>query len=162
MDADRGFMARLLTLCSLPRTNPFAWYFFVMNDPHVVALIYKIEHGPSVDYSKAEPLDREETNFRVQITNEEVRFEFKEHYATEDAARKAIKDYIRAWEFDAGLRRGPDYFKLKFDQPKIEDRNPTPGVIELSGHARTGVPTATGKLTVNIVEKHYPPRHRES
>ena len=98
-----------------------------MNDLHVAALIYKIEHGPSVDYSKAEPLDREETNFRVQITNEEVRFEFKEHHATVDAARKAIEDYIRAWEFDAGLRRGPDYFKLKFDHPQIEDPKPNDG-----------------------------------
>ena len=28
-----------------------------MNDPHVVALVYTIEHGPSVDYREAEPRD---------------------------------------------------------------------------------------------------------
>ena len=27
-----------------------------MNDPHIAALIYKIEHGPSVDYCKADAL----------------------------------------------------------------------------------------------------------
>ncbi len=28
-----------------------------MNDPHVVALVYTTEHGPSVDYREAEPRD---------------------------------------------------------------------------------------------------------
>ena len=126
-----------------------------MHDPHVATVIYKIEHGPSVDYSEAKPLDREETNFRVQITNEEVRFEFKEHYATEDAARKAIEDYIRAWEFDAGLRRGPDYFKLKFDRAQIEDRNPTPGAACV--HFRAGVPTVTIRATASSPCYPQPP-----
>ena len=126
-----------------------------MNDPHVAALVYKIEHGPSVDYSEAEPLDREETDFHVQIANEEVRFEFKEHYATEDAARKAIKEYIRAWEFDAGLQGGPNYFKLKFNHAKIEDRNPTPGVESVGLHLRAGMPTLT--IGVVCLSRCYPP-----
>ena len=124
-----------------------------MNDPHVVALIYKIEHGPSVDYSKAESLDREETDFHIQIANKEVRFEFKEHYATVDAARKAIEDYIRTWEFDVGLRRGPDYFKLKYDRAQREDRNPTPGVACF--HFRAGEPTVTVRAIVS--PPCYPP-----
>ena len=126
-----------------------------MNDPHVVALLYTIEHGRSVDYSKAKPLDHEETSFCVKIDNKQVRFEFKEHYATQDDARKAIEDYIRTWEFDAGLRMGPNSFKLKFDRAQIEDRNPTPGVVELSAHIRAGVPTITATLTV--VPPCYPP-----
>ena len=126
-----------------------------MNDPHVAALVYKIEHGPSVDYSEAEPLDREETDFHVQIANEEVRFEFKEHYATEDAARKAIEEYIRAWEFDAGLQRGPNYFQLKFNHAQIKDRNPTLGVGDVSVHIRSGVPTVT--VGVSVLSRCYPP-----
>ncbi len=31
-----------------------------MNDPHVVALIYQIEHGDSINYSDAGQLDVEE------------------------------------------------------------------------------------------------------
>ena len=27
-----------------------------MNDPHVVALLYQIDHGRSVDYRKAKPI----------------------------------------------------------------------------------------------------------
>ena len=98
-----------------------------MNDPHVVALLYTIKHGPSVDYLKAEQLEKKEPGFCVKITNQQVRFEFKEPYATEDAARKAIEDYVRAWEFSACLESGPDSFKLKFDYAEIEDRKPTPG-----------------------------------
>ena len=126
-----------------------------MNDPHVVALLYQINHSQSVDYRDAKPIDREEEGFCVKVENERVRFEFKEHYATEDAARKAIEDYIRAWEFSAGLRGGPNYFKLKFDHAQIEDRKPTPGVTNLYGHARTGVPTATATATVS--PHCYPP-----
>ena len=100
-----------------------------MNDPHVAALVYKIEHGPAVDYRKAESIDHEEAEFRAKIANEEVRFEFKEHYATEDAARKAIEDYIRAWEFGAGLENGPSCFKLKFDHAQIGGPKPDAGWV---------------------------------
>ena len=127
-----------------------------MNDPHVAALIYKIEHGPSVDYRKAESIDHEEAEFRVKIANEEVRFEFKEHYATEDAARKAIEDYIRVWEFGAGLENGPSCFKLKFDHAQIEDRNPTPGGLEL--HAQPlRFDMMLSKAILTVSRNCYPP-----
>ena len=127
-----------------------------MNDPHIAALIYKIEHGPSVDYRKAESIDHEEAEFRVKIAKDQVRFEFKEHYATEDAARKAIEDYIRVWEFSACLKNGPSYFKLKFDHAQIEDRNPTPGVVMVAAHpARYEV--KVGKATGVVSPACYPP-----
>ena len=101
-------------------------------------------------------MDHEETGFRVKVSNEQVLFEFKEHYATEDAARKAIEDYIRAWEFDACLRGGPNYFKLKFDHAQVEDQNPTPGVVELRGQPlRIGV--RLSKPTLKVSPPCYPP-----
>lgn len=103
-----------------------------MNDPHVVVLIYHIEHDNSVNYEKTRPLVRDEPAFRVKVKDEKVYFKLKEHYATESEARKSIKEYIRVWEFDAGLRGDPDDFKLKFDRAKIVDRNPTPGKISVS------------------------------
>ena len=129
-----------------------------MNDPHVVALWYRIEHGDSVDYGEAQPLDRAETGFRVKAEQGRVCFEFKDHYATKDAARKAIEDYIRVWEFEAGLLGGPHSFKLTFDRAQIKDRKPpppVPGVVSISAHTRAGVPTVTGK--VQVVRTHYPP-----
>ena len=50
-----------------------------MNDPHVVALIYRVEHGNSVDYREAEPLTREEPAFRVDVKDNQARFELKAH-----------------------------------------------------------------------------------
>ncbi len=132
-----------------------------MNDPHVVALIYRIEHGPSVDYSRAETLDHEEASFRIKIQDGSVRFEFKDHHATEDAARATIGDYIREWEFLAGLSGGADHFRLRFDYAEIEDRRPpvdsTPGVVSLRGSARLGSIRGRGTLTVTQRPRHYPP-----
>ena len=116
-----------------------------MNDPHVAALIYKIEHGPSVDYRKAESIDHEEAGFRVKIAKDQVRFEFKEHYATEDAARKAIEDYIRAWEFGAGLENGPSCFKLKLVHPVNGEVPPVKGrPWKLPHYANRGKTSSSG------------------
>ena len=126
-----------------------------MNDPHVAVLIYKIEHGDSIDYSKAKPLDHEEAGFRVKITNGQVCFKFKDHYASVDEAREAIGDYIRSWEFDAGLREGPNRFKLKFDQSQIEDRNPTPGAVSIGTPIRFSF--TVSEPTVTLSPACYPP-----
>ena len=125
-----------------------------MNDPHVVALIYHIEHNKSVSYEDAKSFVCDEPEFRVKIKNKEVCFEFKKHYATESEARKSICEYIRIWELDAGLRHGPDYFKLKFDRSKIEDRNPTPGEMEVSATITSGNPEWT--INIIVAPANYP------
>ncbi|MYD62775.1 MAG: hypothetical protein F4W91_17185 [Gemmatimonadetes bacterium] len=125
-----------------------------MNDPHVAALIYHIEHDNSVNYEKTRSLVRDELEFQVKVEDKKVCFKLKEHYATESEARKSIDEYIRAWEFDAGLSHGPDYFKLKFDSAKIVDRNPTPGVINLRETITLGTLSSSGTLT--IVPPEYP------
>ncbi|MDE0280752.1 MAG: hypothetical protein OXN16_06675 [Gammaproteobacteria bacterium] len=76
-----------------------------MNDPHVVALIYRINHGDTIDYSKAERLEVDETKFHLTVEDSNARFEFKEHFSTEEQAREAIANYTRIWEFD-GKRYG--------------------------------------------------------
>ena len=118
-----------------------------MNDPHVVALEYRIEHGPDIDWSRAAPLDKEEGLFRVQAENGRVRFELKEHHASEEAARNAVEaQYIPNWEFVIGLVRGPNTFTLRFDRSEIVDRNPPPGPSPISVHFRAGVPTVSVKV----------------
>ena len=128
-----------------------------MNDPHVVALFYQIGHGQSVDYREVKPSDHEEKGFRLKIADEQVCFEFKTHYATKDAARKAVEDYIREWEFNACLEGGPDSFTLNFRRAHIEDRKPplpVPGVKSISMHVRAGSPTVT--IGATVVKTHYP------
>ena len=128
-----------------------------MNDPHVVALIYHIEHDNSVNYEKTRPLVRDELAFRVKVKDEKVCFKLRKHYATESEARQSIDEYIRVWELDAGLRHGYDYFELKFDRAKIVDRNPTPGEIDLSATFTAGIPTTSATLTVAPLDYPAPP-----
>ena len=99
-----------------------------MNDPHVVALYYKVRHGPEFDYSGAKSLCTRTNVFDLRLKDEEARFAMRGHHATEREARDAIEDYIRAWELDAALKYGPNAFRLEFDWTEIEDRNPAPSV----------------------------------
>ena len=120
-----------------------------MNDPHVVALLYSVNHGKSHDYSKAVPLVHDEPDFRLEIKNNQARFEMKEHFSTKNDARKAVEDYIRNWEFDACLKGGEDCFKLEFIKAIREDRRPTPGVISVDADpVRFSFHVSTPKVTV--------------
>ena len=130
-----------------------------MNDPHVVALVYRVERGEEVDYGNPAPLNLETPEFRLTVEDKEVRFEFEKHYATVVDARKDIEDYIRKWEFDACLEFDePDYFRLKFDRSETEDRNPLPptlGTREVSGHM-SGMLEGSSSGRVIRVANRYP------
>ena len=120
-----------------------------MNDPHVVALIYTVGHGPSVDYTDAKPLAHEGHAFRLHVESRRVRFEMLEHFATKEDAHAVVDPFIRQWEFDTSLDRGPDTFTLQFLDAEVVDRQPTPetrGALGLRVVASTGVPTARVSL----------------
>ena len=125
-----------------------------MNDPHVVALLYRIEHGNTVDYSEAEPLVQDEPLFRLEVKDNQARFELKEHYATEEEARNAIGNFIGNWESHASLERGPDTFRLEFERGEIIDRNPIPGKSNLRATASLGPLKAS--VSLSIVVPNYP------
>ena len=123
-----------------------------MNDPHVDALVFRIEHGPALAYSDdAPPIDREEPGFRVTLKDGTVRFELKEHYATKEEALERVRPYVRSWEMDAGLDRRPGDFRLEFQEAVVIDRHPPapiPGTISVSPSPirwrfTTGVPEVT-------------------
>ena len=126
-----------------------------MNDPHVVALNYKIEHHSSVDYDKACPLDHSEDAFEIHVERNNVRFAMKRHYATKSEALEAVEDYIRAWEHLAALQCGPNEFKLVFDGAEIEDRDPTPGVVYASAKPIHAI-ASLGEATAHVSRGAYP------
>ena len=132
-----------------------------MNDPHVVALVYRVERGEEVDYGNPAPLNLETPEFRLTVEDKEVRFEFEKHYATVVDARKDIEDYIRKWEFDACLEFDePDYFRLKFDRSEIEDRNPPPptlGTREVSGHMSGGLEGSSSGRVIRVANRYPSP-----
>ena len=120
-----------------------------MNDPRVVALVYRIEHDGRIDYSRARPFQQEEPSFRLSVKDGLARIEFTEHYPTIGAAENAIDAYVNAWEFDAQLRRGPDSFRLVLDRTKSEliDRNPG----TRARHSLFPTGTAEGSFDVNLI-----------
>ena len=106
-----------------------------MNDPHVNALYYWVEHDESVDYDNAEPLDYENDLAEVHLEKRELTLRPKEHYASEQEARDALEGFIRNWEFDAAVETGTRHFQLKYMDADMVDRNPTPpppGVVTAS------------------------------
>ena len=129
-----------------------------MNDPHVVALFYNIKHSASVDYREAKPRDYEEDNFSVRIEDKKVCFTMKTHYATEEEALEAVREYIKRWEFAAGLERGPDKFKLVYQEPNIVDRRPSPksdDFADVSGAFRS--PAETLRASISSLSQYPKP-----
>lgn len=102
-----------------------------MNDPHVVALVYRVEPDPSVGYSQAEALQHETPNFRVMLDKGIARFEMKDHYPTEEAARAVVEPFIEAWQLKADLERRPGRFRLTLQEAELIDRNPLPNTVTI-------------------------------
>ena len=130
-----------------------------MNDPHVVALNYIIEHDSTVKYDDARLIECERREFNIRVADEQVRLELKNHYATEGTALQAVDHYIRSWELGAALDGRPGQFKLLFKSAEVVDRDPpppTPGRVNASPITfRFEVPN-----TVTVTKtspKQYPP-----
>ena len=131
-----------------------------MNDPHVAALHYWIEHGDSVDYDNAEPLDYEDEMAEVHVAKRELILRPREHYASTQEARSALENFIRKWEFDAAVEAGTKHFQLKYMDAEVIDRNPTPpppGVVQLSAKFRGGIGQLRARLSVRKVKYPNPP-----
>ena len=123
-----------------------------MNDPHVEALVYVVEHDDSVDYGNATPLHFEHPIFRLTVEYGEARFEPKEHFPTEESARAAIQPFIDTWEFEESLKSEPCQFKLRFRQPKIIDRHPPPDVVSFAVYETLQI---TDEVSIRI-SRPYP------
>ena len=132
-----------------------------MNDPHVNALVFGIEHGPALSYSDdAQAIDHDEPGFRVTLKDRTVRFELNEHYATQEEALEAVLPYIRGWELDANLHGRPGDFQLRFDRAEVIDRNPPPpskqGSVHLSAGGIAAWRFTTGSVEVTVTRGAYP------
>ena len=132
-----------------------------MNDPHVKAIHYIIEHDDSVDYRDASPMVFEDDLFRVSAEKVAVVFEPNNHYATEAEARNAVEELVRRWEFEAALRFSSRCFKLAYAGVDIIDRNPPPqpaGVVNVGPvNFRIGVLKAQAWVTTVLAGYPDPP-----
>ena len=129
-----------------------------MNDPYVVALRYRFVPEPTVDYSRAKPLNHEEEAFHLTVAGDEARFEMKRQYATKEAAQEAVEPFIHRWKFYARLQPVSRSFDLRFNGAQIEDRNPTAGVVTASaGPVRWHVAMGPASGTVHASRYPAPP-----
>ena len=85
-----------------------------------------------VDYSHAAPFQREKPRFRVKVENGKARFELDQRYATVEEARKAVEDYVLAWNVSACCTLGPDFFRLEFEKAVF---SPGPQPVRLRAEA---------------------------
>ena len=127
-----------------------------MNDPHIVALIYRLTHSRSVDYSEAGPLLLDEDAFELELKDNKLRIELKKHYSNEYDAKKSVDEYLRLWEFQERLDHGANDFKFEFEEAEIVDRSPNPekGFSDIRGSIRMGELKASA--TLQIVANRYP------
>jgi len=123
--------------------------------PRVKNLHYVVEHDPSIDYSRAPPFSHREPTFDVSVEDDKVCFTMKQDYATEDAARNAVSAFIEAWEIEAGLKLGPNRFRLRFDYADVEDRNPNTGEVTLRPRPAK-LPSITAEMKITVGETVYP------
>ena len=109
-----------------------------MNDPHVAALVYRLEHGSSKLYDEAKPLIHTTPEFTIRVDNGQARFEMKAHYATVEEAREVVEPFIQEWELDVGLKEGHGEFEFAYKDAELIDRNPT---IVAGGWGELTLPT---------------------
>ena len=132
----------------------------MMNDPHVAALHYWVNHDDSVDYDDAEPMEWENEQFRLHVNKRQVIITPKNHYASKEEAKAAVESLIRHWEFEAALDSGSSRFSLGYSGADVIDRNPAPpppGVVNLSFTARSGHPTVSMRVSVGRPSYPSPP-----
>jgi hypothetical protein len=62
-----------------------------MNDPHVAALLYRVEHSPMYSYENAQPCERDLPGFRIRIERDQATVEPRGHFATAQEARDVVE-----------------------------------------------------------------------
>ena len=128
-----------------------------MRDPHVVALQYRLETDPNVTFQNPPPVEAETEAFRVRLDKGAATFELKDHFPSEEAARRVVDAYVRAWEIDAALRHDHQEMSFVFEDAKVVDRDPSPGsfgIIAGADELRVSVDETT---TLHVSWKYYPP-----
>ena len=127
-----------------------------MTYTRVKALHFVIEHDSSVDYSRAQPLSRQEASFDLHVADKRVCFTMKESYETADEAIEAISPYIDGWELEAGLQHGPNRLRLRFGGADIEEMDPTTGqIVERSSPRLPHIMIGEVRMTEGVPT--YPP-----
>jgi hypothetical protein len=128
-----------------------------MRDPHVKSLFYRLETDKNTTYSNPPPITYEAEDFSVELKNKRLKVTLKRHFPTVEEARYEIEKFLRAWELDVALKRGPGEFQLKYENSEVIDRNSSQkghsNTVAVSAHAKV---TATIKAEIGVARGRYP------
>lgn len=125
----------------------------MMNDPHVVSLIYRIVEAESIKFNDPPDVDIDTPDFRGRLSKGLLTLEPKEHFESEAQVRPLADDYVRGWEIAAGLQSGRLVFDFRFEGSHIEDRNPAPGTASVHHSSHLHI---AGTVQVEKISPAYP------
>jgi hypothetical protein len=91
-------------------------------------LIYRLETDAGLQFQDPKARDFETPAFDLRLEDGRLMVTMKEHYASADEARHAVKPFLDAWEIDWALRRGGGRREMRFvyEQSNVVDRQPPP------------------------------------
>lgn len=128
-----------------------------MRDPHVDWLQYRLECAPATTFQNAPPIEHETAAFRMTLRDGQIRFDFKEHHASIEAAQESVADFLRAWEIDVGLAMGPGEVTFAYEDAGVIDRDPPPpGEPQIASVSVSMAGRASVSFTVMVARASYP------
>jgi hypothetical protein len=124
-----------------------------MNDPHVVALKYRLIKFDSLEFNNPPDVEVNTPDFQGHLSNDLLTLEPKQHYSSEAEVRPLADALVRSWQIDAGLKYGRPDFLFRFEGSQMLDRQPPPNaqVLQISGHFHM-----TGDLHLKRAYAAYP------
>ena len=134
-----------------------------MNDPHVVALTYRVECDDGFDYLMAPDREFETGEFVGRASDYFVRFEFRPHihFSTANDARAFVDPFTLAWQIMTELRHGQGAFRLQYEPSRIEmiDRKPAKqiGVRISTGTGMFAIAGVDPTIKRSFIAYPYPP-----
>lgn len=88
-------------------------------------LLFRLECAPTT-FQNPPPIEHDSAAFRMSLRDGKIRFDFKDHYASVQAAQDSLNDFLRAWEIDVGLRLGPGKVRFVYENARVTERDPPP------------------------------------
>jgi hypothetical protein len=128
-----------------------------MRDPHVVSLQYRLETDPGVTFQNPPPVEAETEAFLVRLDNGVATFQLKDHFPSEEGARRVVDAYVRAWEIATALRYDRQEIKFVFEKAEVVDlKPPPPGSNEVVALPGVFTVSAVGSVTLPVERTQYP------
>ncbi|HMH48858.1 MAG TPA: hypothetical protein VK548_01400 [Candidatus Acidoferrum sp.] len=128
-----------------------------MKDPHVESLIYRVETEGTLHFQDPPPLDHQTHAFDLRVDDGRLTMTMKDHYASRDEAREAVKSFLEGWEIDWALRNGGRReIKFVYEKANVVDREPRPPGATVINAETWDMPWVGGEAHVVVNVSAYP------